>query len=138
MLIRSVGDAIRGRDLPQISPAATIIEAAAVLEHYEIGAVVVMAEGRVLGLLSERDVLRRVVGQGLAPATVTVASAMTPDPVTVCESDPLAEAIAKMESGQFRHLPVMDGRGTCLGLLSVRDIPAEYRIMYEHFRALTA
>ncbi|WP_198672057.1 CBS domain-containing protein [Pseudogemmobacter bohemicus] len=137
MLIRSVGEVIQGRDLPQIRSVATITEAASILDHYDIGALVVIDEGRITGLLSERDVLRKVVGQGLHADAITVASAMTPDPVTVQDSDPLADAIGKMESGHFRHLPVVDAAGTCLGLLSVRDIPAEYRVMYERFRALS-
>ncbi len=136
MLIRSVGEVIRDREVPQIRSAATIAEAADVLERYDIGALVVIDDGQIAGLLSERDVLRKVVGQRLSADTITVAAAMTPDPVTVQEGDALAGAIAKMESGHFRHLPVVDAAGTCTGLLSVRDIPAEYRVMYERFREM--
>ncbi len=136
MLIRSVGEVIRDREVPQIRSAATIAEAADVLERYDIGALVVIDDGQITGLLSERDVLRKVVGQRLSADTITVAAAMTPDPVTVQEGDALAGAIAKMESGHFRHLPVVDAAGTCTGLLSVRDIPAEYRVMYERFREM--
>lgn len=138
MLIRSVGEVIKERTLPYIHSGATIREAAGVLEQYDIGAVVVIDDGKVVGLLSERDVLRKVVGQGLAANTMTVAAAMTADPVTVKASDALAGAIRKLEEGHFRHLPVLDEAGTCLGLLSVRDIPAEYRVMYERFRELSA
>lgn len=136
MLIRSVGEVIRDREVPQIRSGATIAEAADVLERYDIGALVVIDDGQITGLLSERDVLRKVVGQRLSADTITVAAAMTPDPVTVQEGDALAGAIAKMESGHFRHLPVVDAAGTCTGLLSVRDIPAEYRVMYERFREM--
>ena len=136
MLIRSVKDVIAGRAVPAVAPWASIREAAEILDQFDIGALVVLDGSRLVGLLSERDVLRKVVGQGRAPDGAKVAETMTPDPVTVHEDDPLAEAIARMEAGHFRHLPVVDGTGTCTGLLSVRDIPAEYRVMYERFREL--
>lgn len=136
MLIRSVKDVIAGREVPAIAPWASIREAAEILEHFDVGALVVIDGSRIVGLLSERDVLRKVVGQGRSPEGAKVAEAMTEDPVTVREDDPLAEAIARMEAGHFRHLPVVDGTGACTGMLSVRDIPAEYRVMYERFREL--
>lgn len=135
MFIRSVLDAIGDRPLAAVPPGTTIRDAAHLLDRYNIGALAVMAEGGLQGILSERDVIRRCIAQDADPATTLVDAVMTRDPETVEAGAGLADAIARMEAGQFRHLPVMKD-GTCIGILSIRDIPTEYRMMYERFREM--
>lgn len=132
MFIRSVRDVLGQRPVPATAPTATVREAAHVLDHYDIGALVVLHEGRLAGVLSERDVIRRCVAQDADPATVTVAEVMTPDPRTIAPEAGLADAVRTMAEGRFRHMPVMEG-ARCIGLLSIRDIPTEYRMMVERF-----
>lgn len=136
MFIRSIRDIIANRPAPTIAPTDSIREAAHRLDRFNVGALVVLDGARVAGLLSERDIIRKCIGQDLSPETTTVAQAMTADPVTVQADEGLAEAIRHMEAGHFRHLPVLDGAGTCIGLLSIRDIPTEYRMMVERFREM--
>lgn len=132
MFIRSVRDAIAARPLAAVPLGTSIREAAHVLDHYNIGALVVLDQGRLAGILSERDVIRRCVAQDADPATTPVEAAMTADPETVAADAGLADAIARLSAGGFRHLPVIDA-GHCIGILSIRDIPTEYRMMYERF-----
>lgn len=132
MFVRSVRDALGGRPLAAVQAGTTIREAAHLLDHFNIGAVVVLEGARLTGILSERDVIRRCVAQDADPATTRVEEAMTRDPETVDAAAGLSDAIAKMSAGGFRHLPVIGGDG-CIGILSIRDIPTEYRMMYERF-----
>jgi CBS domain-containing protein len=133
MHIRSVHDIVANRPAPVIAPGASLREAAHRLDAHDVGALVVIDGGRVTGLLSERDIIRKCIGRDLSPDSTTVAEAMTPAPVTIRAGDGLAAAIRHMEAGHFRHLPVLDDGGACIGLLSIRDIPAEYRMMVERF-----
>ena len=132
MFVRSVRDALGSRPLATVQAGTTIREAAHVLDHFNIGAVVVLEGARLTGILSERDVIRRCVAQDADPATTRVEEAMTHDPETVDAAVGLSDAIAKMSAGGFRHLPVID-EDRCIGILSIRDIPTEYRMMYERF-----
>ena len=138
MLIRSIRDIVANRPAPVIAPGDSIREAAHRLDRHDVGALVVLDGARVAGLLSERDIIRKCIGLDLSPDATTVAQAMTPDPVTVRADDGLADAIRHMEAGHFRHLPVLDESGACIGLMSIRDIPAEYRMMVERFREMRA
>lgn len=137
MFLRSVKDAVADRALPQIAPDASIRAAAQVLESFNVGALVVLNDQTLVGLISERDILRKCVSQGHDPDTTSVASVMTPDPRTVEATSGLNAAIALMAEGGFRHLPVMQD-GTCIALLSIRDIPTEYRMMFERFQEMRA
>ena len=126
----------KGHDVISVQPHRTLAEAIRTLSEKRIGAVVVMgADGALVGILSERDIIRRCIAQGADPATTLVADAMTPSPETVAATDGVADAFARMTDGRFRHLPVMEG-GRCIGLLSVRDVPTEYRMMHERFQEM--
>ena len=135
MHLRSVGDVLGNRELPWVAADTTIRAAAGVLDHFNVGALVVLDAGRLVGTLPERDIIRRCIAQGADPATTLVADAMTPSPETVAATDGVADAFARMTDGRFRHLPVMEG-GRCIGLLSVRDVPTEYRMMHERFQEM--
>lgn len=135
MHLRSVRDILGDRALPSIAAETTIRAAAEVLDHFNVGAVVVLEGDRLVGVLSERDIIRRCIAQGADPVTSKVADAMTRDPQTVQGTDAVAEAFARMTDGHFRHMPVMEG-DRCIGLLSVRDVPTEYRMMYERFQEM--
>lgn len=86
------------------------------------GAVVVEEQGKLVGIFTERDLMSRLDhGDALWQHTI-VRDVMTPKPVVIHPEDSLAEALRRLVQGKRRHLPVVDGKGKVLGLLSIRDI----------------
>lgn len=132
MIITSIRQVVEGRAPATVSPAISVREACHVLNRDDIGAVAVVAEGRLVGILSERDVMRKCIGGNRRTDETTVAEIMTPDPLTIDADASLAEAFRVMSEGRFRHLPVTD-QGSMIAMLSIRDIPTQYRLMYERY-----
>ena len=110
-------------DLIGAYPDETVLDAARHMAENCCGSVPVMEGGRLLGLLTERDLLARVAAAGLEPARTPVREVMTADPETIGAEEPVGQAIRRMDEGGLRHLVVVD-RGRVLGVLSDRDIPA--------------
>lgn len=102
-----------------VTPEATLTAAAAEMSGRRVGAVLVLDEGALLGILTERDVLR-AVAEGRVEGS-TVADWMTRHPETVEPSDSADTAATLMIHGGFRHLPVMD-EGRVIGIVSIRDL----------------
>jgi CBS domain-containing protein len=84
-------------------------------------------------MFTERDVMNRVIAQGRDPQTTTVEQVMTPEPTTVAPSASIVKAFDLMVEGAFRHLPVVDGDGHVIGVVSMRDVPLEYRILHQQW-----
>jgi CBS domain-containing protein len=114
-----------------IAPDQTVRDAVTLMQQHRVGCLLVCREGRVVGILTERDVVRHVLARGL-PLSIPVAEAMTPDPVTVNPKEPIRAAVRRMEEGGYRHLPVVDEAGRPLGVLSVKRI---IHYLVEHFPA---
>ena len=134
----TVQNALDGRAPIFLTGNRTIREAALVLSEQNIGALCVLAGGRLIGIFSERDILKKVVAAGRDPDTITVAEAMTPDPRTVGRETSLIDALALMTDGHFRHLPVVDDDGHVIAMLSIRDIPSEHQITYHQSKVAQA
>ncbi len=101
---------------------ATVAQAVDVMLKGEIGTVLLVDDdGKLAGIFSERDLLMKVAGQHDIYSATCVREFMTPDPVTVRESDTLAFALHKMAVGGYRHLPVVK-EGKLAGMVSVRDM----------------
>jgi CBS domain-containing protein len=132
-----VREAIGDRPLASVQSGTTIREAAHVLEHFNVGALAVLDDDRLVGILTERDVIQRCIAHDDDPAIARVDAAMTANPDTIETEDGLADAIGKFAAGGYRHLPVVED-GRCIGILSVRDVPAEYMMMYERFLEMRA
>jgi CBS domain-containing protein len=116
--------ASKGSFIHTISAGATGLQATQYMNEHKIGALVVMDEGRVVGMFTERDVLRRIVAPERSPRQTAVADVMTQD-VICCEPDTdLEEASAIMTSRRIRHLPVCDTDGKLIGLVSIGDLNA--------------
>jgi CBS domain-containing protein len=113
----------------QLTPAALVADAVALMRREKVGCVLVCAEERLVGILTERDVMRRVIAAD-RPMTTPVAECMTPDPVTVSSKESIRFAIERMEQGSYRHLPVLDERQRLVGILSVKRI---VHYLVEHF-----
>jgi CBS domain-containing protein len=110
---------IMSRSLLTVDPATALTEAARQMDERSVGAVLVASEGRLVGILTERDVLRAVAAGKTESATVS--DWMTRDPETIEPSDRAGQAAAIMIHGGFRHLPVLDG-GKAVGIVSIRDL----------------
>ncbi len=107
-------------------PAATVKEAVAVMAERDIGSVLVVDEdGKLVGIVSERDVIRRVLAQGKSLEDTRLADIMTPNPVSVDPEATVEEALRAMARLRVRHLPVVDKEtGRLVGIVSIRDIEA--------------
>jgi CBS domain-containing protein len=123
----------KGTDVWTTGPHATVLEAALKMNDHKIGALVVLADdGQVAGIFTERDVLRRVVGERRDPASTRVADVMSSD-VFCCSPDMTTdEARYEMQHRRIRHLPVADDTGRLVGLISIGDLNAELQATQEH------
>jgi CBS domain-containing protein len=117
--METVGE-LMTRDVLTVDPADSVGEAAEKMIDRGVGAVVVSDFGRIIGILTERDVLR-AVAQRVSPADARTRQWMTPDVVTVPPSMPADEAAQLMLDSNFRHLPVVE-EGRVLGIVSIRDV----------------
>ncbi|MBL8776934.1 MAG: CBS domain-containing protein [Acidimicrobiales bacterium] len=107
-----------------VSPAATLRDVAVVMEREEVGAVVVVVDGRAGGVLSERDVVG-AVANGEDVDDVRAGDVMAVDVVNASVEDTVAQAAAAMLAGNIRHLPVVDGDAVA-GVVSIRDVLAAH------------
>lgn len=107
-----------------VFPEATLREVAVVMDLEEVGAVVVVAEGRSVGVLSERDLVRAVAA-GDDVDDVRAEDVMAMEVVTVALDDTVADAATGMLDGAIRHLPVVDGEAV-VGVVSIRDVLQAY------------
>jgi CBS domain-containing protein len=105
-----------------------VAEAVALMRQEQVGCVLVCDGERVVGIFTERDLMRRVMAHA-KPLTLPVSDFMTKDPVTVHPKEPIGSALRRMEEGGYRHLPVMD-EGKPVGILSVKRI---VHYLVEHF-----
>jgi CBS domain-containing protein len=115
-------------DRPPISirPSATVRDAAMLMASHCIGAVLVLDEhDALIGIVSERDLLTRVVALYRNLDTTLVSDIMTTDVRTARESDSAEYAVEMMSAGHFRHLPVIDASGVVCGVVSIRDLLTE-------------
>ncbi len=107
-----------------LGPQNTVVEAVALMNRRNIGAVLILTpDEQLLGVFTERDVLRRVLGEGLDPQTTPLESVMTREVFWVGPQAQVDEALAIVSERNVRHLPVMDGN-RLLGMISVRDLTA--------------
>ena len=115
----TVGD-VMNRDLITVDPATTVAEAATVMGGKHVGSALVMEDGRLSGIFTERDIVR-ALGEHFDAAGHPVSHWMTTNPKTVGSDAPTEQALEMMLSGGFRHLPVVDG-DQVVGMLSLRDV----------------
>lgn len=102
-------------------PAQTVREVARQMAHLRVGAIVILDDGRLKGVFSERDLMVRVVIHGLDAESTPVERVMTTAVATVDEEDGLEQAMETMKARQCRHLPVLRGEEV-VGFVSMRDL----------------
>ena len=110
--------------IQSISPDASVLDAVHQMNQHKIGAVLVMNDDHVVGIFTERDVLRRVMAQGGNPADMTVGSVMTEDVICVEPDSDLDEVSTIMKQRKIRHVPVCDSNGKVYGMISIGDVNA--------------
>jgi CBS domain-containing protein len=111
-------------DLISASPGESVLQATHRMNEYGIGALLVLDHGDMVGIFTERDVLRRIVAEERRPADVEVCEVMTTR-VACCEPEtPVEDARAIMKTHRCRHLPIVSPEGHVLGLVSMGDVNA--------------
>ena len=116
-----IADVLKNQRILSIEADQTALEASRFMTEYNIGAVPVMRDGELVGIFSERDLMRRVVSAGRSPALTKVAEVMTSRPVVLSPDDSVESAACAMQEHGFRHLPVCEGK-QLRGIISLRDV----------------
>jgi len=117
----TIRELINNRTIHYVQPTQTVFEAASYMVDRNVGAVPVLDDTKLVGIFSERDIMRRVVTEGRDPLTTRIADVMSTDLRTVGPAASSEEAMCVMQSHGVRHLPVCEGR-TLVGFLSLRDL----------------
>jgi CBS domain-containing protein len=120
MLDDPVRKIMRKRKLLTARPGISVATAARRMAARDAGAILVIEGERLAGIVTERDVVFRVVARGLDPRATQLAEVMTPDPITIEADRPFGYALVVMHSEGFRHLPVMKD-GKLVGIVSARS-----------------
>ena len=113
---------VMSRGVDPVARDATVQEAATQMAEFDIGAVFVGDESQLVGVLTDRDILLRVVVEGKNPAEVTVGDVMSNELFTCKEDDTVETAIATMRERQIRRMPVLDREGATVGVVALSDL----------------
>ncbi|HEX9701529.1 MAG TPA: CBS domain-containing protein [Rhodospirillales bacterium] len=119
-----IPDVVKRQTISSLKTENTALEAATLMAKANIGAVIILdGKGQLIGIVTERDLTRRVLAKGLDPTKATLAVIMTKNPDTLSPDDSAVDALELMQARNYRHLPIVDG-GKCVGMVSVRDLYA--------------
>ena len=121
--MKTVSELLKQRNITLwlVRPDDTVFDALKLLAEHSVGALVVMDQGKMVGVISERDYTRKVALQGKSSKDTKVADIMTRDVLVVSPTTRTGECMALMSQKKIRHLPVVDG-DTVIAMLSIRDI----------------
>ena len=112
---------VKDRRVYSVDANRTVLEAARYMMEQGVGAVPVLRDGNLTGILSERDIMNRVVAVGRTPGTTVVSEVMTANPRAVAADESIEECLFIMREFGFRHLPIVEGK-ELKGLVSLRDV----------------
>ncbi|MDH5750273.1 MAG: CBS domain-containing protein [Rhodospirillales bacterium] len=119
-----IPDIVKNQAICELTEQSTVFEAARQMMDCNVAAVVILGEdGKLMGIVTERDLTRRVLAEELDPKKTTMAEIMTANPDTLSPDDTAAEALELMRTRQYRHLPVAED-GKVVGMVSIRDLYA--------------
>ena len=118
---RTIREMVEGKPMVWVKASASVREAARAMYDRKVGSVVVMEDGKLVGIFTERDALRFFTATRRNPDTIDVGVVMTRDPVTIGAGRPIRQARDIMLSAGFRHLPVVEGEAV-VGVVSLRGI----------------
>src|SRR5690242_9223633 len=117
---RPIRKLIANQDPVTAGADMSVADAAYLMKERRVGAVLVLAEGRLAGIFTERDALFRVIAEGRDPDGTRLGEVMSANPRTIGPDRPFGHALHMMHEGGFRHVPVVDG-GKPIGVVSARD-----------------
>jgi len=126
-----ISDIIAGRPLFTASKDMTVRAASCLMAENRIGALLVVDKDRIVGIFTERDVLNKIVAGRLDPDKTALSEVMVGNPQTIRADKPLGYALQFMFDGGFRHVPVVDEKGTPLGMVSARDALGQDMVQLE-------
>jgi CBS domain-containing protein len=130
MTVRSILDS-KGHQIISVRPQDKVSVAVQLLSQRKIGAVLVMSDHHLDGILSERDIVRVIGERGAGALEESVDAVMTRKVITCKSSDTVGAIMEKMTNGKFRHLPVVDD-GKIVGLISIGDVVKSRVREFEH------
>jgi CBS domain-containing protein len=107
---------------PEVTPETRVMDAVRVMADAQVGAIAVTKGRKIVGIFSERDLMRRVVAEGKDPGTTTIQEVMTRPVETVVDSTSVGEAAAIMRARHIRHLAIINGEGDFVGLVAQRHL----------------
>lgn len=111
----------KGGDVVTAAPDTSLLEIAKVLRKHKIGCIVLCADDKIIGIVSERDLVRTIAADGAEALDSPVSRCMTKNVVCCQESDSVDHVMAEMTSGRFRHIPVVEN-DKLIGLVSIGDV----------------
>jgi len=120
MFGQSIRSVMEKKKLVTAAPQTAVLKASQLMAKRKVGAVLVVDNGRLIGIFTERDALFRVMAKRLDPQTTTLAQVMTKSPVTVDPEKTFGYALIVMHDNGFRHLPVIENR-KLIGIVSARN-----------------
>ena len=117
----NISDLISNQDTYGTDASQTVFDVVKAMVSRNIGAVPILRDARLVGIFSERDLMSRVVAEGLDPRATQVEAVMTKDPLTVCPTESVENCMLLMRRHGFRHLPICEGQ-RLVAVISLRDI----------------
>ena len=117
-----ISEILRDHRVLSVDAEQTVIEAVRLMTEFNIGAVPGRRGGELIGIFSERDLMRRVVAGARSPGVTKVSEVMTAKPKTISADTEIDDCITMMREAGFRHLPVVDEANKLRGVISLRDI----------------
>ncbi len=118
-------DLVKDRRVYSIEAEHSVLEAARFMMEHNIGALPVMRNGELVGIVSERDIMNRVVAVGRMPGTTKISEIMTANPKSISVDESVENSLFLMREFGFSHLPITDGK-QLKGLVSLRDLLLRY------------
>lgn len=100
----------------------TVFEVICKMTQNNIGSIVIVDNNKPVGIFTERDLMKKVVAQGIDVKSALIEIVMTPNPVCIKEHTPLIKIMGAMRLGKFRHLVIVDGNGLLKGVVSIKDV----------------
>ncbi len=121
----------KGGSTHSITPQSSGFDCATKMNQYGVGALLVIENEKLIGIISERDLIRKLLGTSTDPKSISVEKLMTKDPVTVLPTMTVQEAMKLMTERRFRHLPVVEN-GKLMGVISIGDLTRWVMLQQEH------
>jgi CBS domain-containing protein len=127
---RIMPDVVGSQPLSTLSADDLVIDAVTLMAERRIGAILITRNRDLVGIITERDIVFRVVAARRDPQTTKIADVMTANPDVIAPGADVMTGLERMQSGGYRHLPVVDD-GALVGIVSIRDIYASVRAELE-------